>query len=75
MKEATMTMLPHECPRDQILVQQVMKQWQVVHRDQPAESFDELEDALARALAVFREQRHERKSIIVLPPESPWMWD
>jgi len=40
-----------------------------------ANVFDKLEPALKHALAAFREQRHERKRIIVLPPDSPWMWD
>ena len=68
-------MLPHECPADQIIVHQVMEEWRVLHRNQPEESFNKLELALAQALVVFREQRHERKRIIVLPPDSPWMWD
>jgi hypothetical protein len=40
----------------------------VLHRNQPEESFDKLEPALKHALAVFRERRHERKRIVVLPP-------
>ena len=68
-------MLPGQCAPDEIIVHQLGEEWRVTHYEQPDESFKKVDEAVIHALALFREHRHERRRIIVLPPDSPWMWD
>jgi ribosomal protein L16 Arg81 hydroxylase len=65
---------PTTIPAGQILVQQVGDTWQVAQPDKMLERFKTLDEALTRALAVFRERKLEQPHILVVPPESPFMW-
>jgi hypothetical protein len=67
--------LPGQVPQDEIYVHQIAETWRVTQHNQPDESFDRVDDAVAHAVTVFRELRHHRPRIIVLPPDSPHMWD
>ena len=58
----------------QILVHQVQGRW-AVDAGPPTEYFDSLEDAIARAMQIFRDRRRERLPIVVVPPDDPTLWD
>ena len=64
-----------QCPEVEIRVCQVGDHWEVVHRDGSSEPFPSLVPAVDHALKLFRQLRHRRKRVVVLPPASPWMWD
>jgi len=64
---------PDEVPEDQVLVQQVGVGWQVTQPNRPIEWADTLTDAIAKGVAIFRERRTAH--LMILPPDSPYMWD
>lgn len=64
---------PDEVPEDQVLVQQVGVGWQVTQHNRPIEWADTLTDAIAKGVAIFRERRTAH--LMILPPDSPYMWD
>jgi hypothetical protein len=70
-------MLPHECPPNQIFLEQVATTWKVVRRNESIEDFDTFREAIAFAAeqvkSLIRDGHREIVAIVVQPPASPWM--
>lgn len=71
----TPAMLPSEGAEDEIRVSQLGGQWQVLQHNRPAEWFNTLDPAVARAVAIFRERRLERPHVLIVPSDDPAMLD
>jgi hypothetical protein len=67
--------MPGQVPQDEIYVHQIATTWRVTQHSRPDEAFDKLDEAVVHALSVFRELRHHKARIIVLPRDSPFMWE
>jgi hypothetical protein len=68
--------MPGQVPQDELYVHQIAETWRVTQHNRPDESLGTVGDAVAHAVTVFPELRHHRpRIIIVLPPDSPLMWD
>ena len=65
--------LRHAPLEGEIVVQQVDDRWQVVQRNRPDENFKNLDEAVARALVLFREQHLLKRRIVVLPADNAAM--
>lgn len=69
--------LPHECPPNEIHVEQVGVTWKVVQRDRPIEDFEKFAAAITHAAERVRtligDGHQQTLAIIVKPPASPWM--
>ena len=68
-------MASEECQPDEIRVFQDGLLWRVAHHNEFADGFRRVDDAIAHALRIFRERRHQRRHIVVLPATNPLMWD
>jgi len=66
---------PGQVPLDEIIVHQIAEEWRVTSHNQPDASFPTVDQAVVHAVGLFREHRHDPRRIIVLPPDSPFMWD
>ena len=70
-------MLPHECPPNQIYLEQLGTTWKVIQRDQPTEDFETFRDAIGHAAErvrnLIKDGPRETLAIVITPPASPWM--